>query len=538
MILDKHGRPLEKVRNADQSKPENAMLRQQLQKLQARRVNESVAKFRKALQRAEDNRNPQRNDLHRLYRDLLLDAHISAQMETRKNNIKRKDFRIVNQEDEELEELTRIFKDDWFRKFLDFSMNSIFWGFSVIELGEVVEDRFTDIAEVPRDHIIPEKMQAKVRPYDREGFDITEDPYKDWTIFVGSRTDFGLLLKLSPVGLWKKSSFGAWADYNEIFGMPLAVGYTKAGDEETKDDFEHALSNLHDYHYAIFNEDQDRIEITQPTVGSSRTFENIIKQTNEEISKLILGQTQSADTSSSRAQAEVHERVMHAYEEADMHLTATAVNKELIPRMQRFGILPEGVSFAYNTSETFGLEKRWEVAKAVLQTPGYRIPAEVLEQDFGVRAEEVGTPQPSGQEEGGGGPPRGMMAKNALVQDYPQEAVDNAAEAMKFTNSPEGRGRGNLNARRIAKKLMRHEPIGANTLQDIRTYAVNRTHKDRPWTESEASLNFALVGGTPMVDDYAKRKLEEIRNWIQEASQTMKDVEQLYDAGGGDKGPA
>ncbi|MFK5283719.1 hypothetical protein ACI3PL_29500, partial [Lacticaseibacillus paracasei] len=68
-----------------------------------------------------------------------------------------------------------------------------------------------------------------------DGVFYTDEPYSNWCIGVGSKRDLGLLLKLTPLVIWKKNAMGAWAEYIEKFGVPIRVGKTDSLDKKSTD---------------------------------------------------------------------------------------------------------------------------------------------------------------------------------------------------------------------------------------------------------------------------------------------------------------
>ena len=67
-------------------------------------------------------------------------------------------------------------------------------------------------------------------------------------------------MKAAPLVIWKKNALGAWAEYAEVFGVPLRIGKTNVRDEETRANMEGFLKNLGTSSYGLFDTD-DLIEI-------------------------------------------------------------------------------------------------------------------------------------------------------------------------------------------------------------------------------------------------------------------------------------
>ena len=104
-------------------------------------------------------------------------------------------------------------------------MDSLFWGTTLIEFGDIVNDLLFDVDRIPYENINPEKKEVKKTIYDSsQGTKYNIPPYVNWNIEILEQEKFGLLNKCAPYIIWKKSAIGAWSIRSDIFGMPLRVG--------------------------------------------------------------------------------------------------------------------------------------------------------------------------------------------------------------------------------------------------------------------------------------------------------------------------
>lgn len=486
------------------SKPDDAKVDEKLLKDRTRRVQEDVGKWRDALAKAEDPFYPDRRQLNRLYRDMVLDPHLSSVMETRKLNIMGKRFRIVDGDGQEDEDATEIVQGQWALSLQEIMMNSRFHGPTVAEFGEIENMMPRDVKAIPRDYVLPERMEVRYDMNQLTGERIDEEPMDLWVFMVGDPKEFGLLNNVAHPTLIKRASVSAWAEYNEVYGIPMAVGKTRSKAGKKRTQFEEMLANFPENRWILTDLEQDELDIIEPSVGTQATFKDIIEQANKEISKLIIGQTMTTEDGASLSQAQVHERVMQGYEEADMRYIKGIWDDQVIPRLQRMGIIGEDRFFDWDTKEELSLKEKFEFDKLILQTPGYKLAPEYLEQQYGSPVEEEQRPQ---------GAPAAirndadlMNFTNASFTEFPEEAVSNAQKAIEFVRN--NRGRGSNDAKRIARKITRKDPIGKVGLRKISGYAKFEQYADRPFEESDASLNYHLVGGAPMVREFVPQSLK------------------------------
>ena len=119
-----------------------------------------IASWRRAWQIAISVDNPRRLSLYDIYADALVDGHITGCIEQRKSKTLSRPFKLTDKDGTEHPEASAIFEREWFHDFLDLALDAIFWGHSLIEMGEVIKDeegmRFASVKIIPRKHVIPE----------------------------------------------------------------------------------------------------------------------------------------------------------------------------------------------------------------------------------------------------------------------------------------------------------------------------------------------------------------------------------------------
>jgi hypothetical protein len=140
---------------ADSKKPKRASISGTIPMiLPLYRVREDITTWRNALIYAESIIAPIRTELLRLYKDLLLDNHLSSLIDNRKDPILGADF-IVMKDGKEIDEFKDMFRTKWFTDFVNLALDSIYFGFSVIEFGNLVNGEFSEINLTPREYCKP-----------------------------------------------------------------------------------------------------------------------------------------------------------------------------------------------------------------------------------------------------------------------------------------------------------------------------------------------------------------------------------------------
>lgn len=140
---------------------------------------------------------------------------------------------------------------------------------------------------------------------------------------------------LARVAIWsfilKSYTLKDWAAFCEVFGMPLRVGkyHPSASDDEKRKLMRAVLSIASDA-AGIIPQGMDIEFIETSARGGDAVFGHFAKYLDEQVSKLVLGQTMTTDSGSSRAQAEVHNEVRLDIKQADARQLEATLNKDVI----------------------------------------------------------------------------------------------------------------------------------------------------------------------------------------------------------------
>lgn len=302
-----------------------------------------------AILSAENLINPKRRMLYALYKEVADDAHLSSAVTTRRLNTLRETFVIRDEKSGTIDEdLRDLFKTPWFYDFCRLSLDTIFWGHSLIEFGELDDmNEFKSVYLVPREHVKPETQEILIDPSDQKGIPYMESVEGKWLIEVGGCDDLGLYKKASRYVILKRYSLTDWARRSEKYGMPTMIVRTASRDKEELDAKEAMAANLGSNGYAILD-DQDEIDLLESNQAFTwQIFDGLTERMDKYISKLILGQTMTADDGSSLSQAQVHERVMDSYTEADMRWLGFQINMKLLPFLVKHGYPLKGKEFEW-----------------------------------------------------------------------------------------------------------------------------------------------------------------------------------------------
>lgn len=392
--------PFTSVTDKVQNTPNSADFRRYIKNnQQVYRITTDLAKYRNAVNSAENIHQPFRYNLYQLYQQTVLDAHVTAAMTQRKNLTLQKEFYVYNPDGTENEEKTKLIRTKWFYEYLDLALESLFWGHSLIQFEDIIDiggvEQFKCVDLIPRIYVKPELHIVTQDYASFTGKDYLEKPYINWCISVGKPKDLGLLLKITPLQIWKKNALGAWSEYVEKFGVPIRILYSDNIDSGTQSQEESMMQKMGTSLWAILHPDQ-KFDIREFNGSDAyQVFDMMIQRCNSEISKLVLGQTSTLDEKAFVGSAEVHERVLESYAWADETFIYGVNNYQLVPMLNALGFGLEGMTIGVESEDELSLIDQSKIDIELIKTGKYTIPVEYIKEKYGTEVIEVTEPQPT-----------------------------------------------------------------------------------------------------------------------------------------------
>lgn len=329
--------------------------------------------WRNAWQYAINTEYPNRVPLYDVYGDVEVDMHLTGCVGQRKGYVLNKSFRIVDKAGIENPDLTAVFESPWFKTFMELALESIFWGHSLIQLGDIIEvedvPAFKEVLLVPRRHVIPEYGVIVTHQQEtwQNGYDYRNSDMADWIVEVGGTHDLGLYLKCAQHTIPKKNVFSFWDMFSEIFGIPFRVGKTTSRDPKEQGRIEKMLGSMGAAGWALFPEGTE-IEIKESTRGDAyNVFDRRVERANSELSKGTLTQTMTTDNGSSLSQSEVHKEMLMNLIQKDADLLRDIINFQLIPKMIKHGFPLKGFRFDWYEGIDFTPEQQIAYERMLLE---------------------------------------------------------------------------------------------------------------------------------------------------------------------------
>ena len=328
---------------------------------QVYRQNQDIETWRKAISSAENIYNPYRRPLYELYLDLLLDGHLSSEIQKRINAITNSQLTFTDQKGEEVDGIKNMIDTIDFEKILAEIVNAKFWGYSLLELEFLPEKIVPTL--IDRRYVKPELGIVVQNPADITGIYYTQPPYNRYVLPVGETKDLGELMKVAQYVIYKRGNFGDWAQYAELFGMPFRKGTYDGFDENARTKLDIALEKAGSAAYAVIPEGTDIEFIANNSSGNGELYNSLRKACNEEISVCIAGQTltTSQGDKGARSLGEVHKSVADEMHEADKRFVRRVLNSTLLPLLEMHGYPVKGGSFNFSSSEEMDKTKKIKI---------------------------------------------------------------------------------------------------------------------------------------------------------------------------------
>lgn len=342
-----------------------------------------IKKWRQALQMANSVTTPRLYMLQDLYENLKDDGHFISQLELRKAATLCTPFSIQDRATGEVnEEKTKLFKTEWFFNFMEDCLDSVAYGYTLLEL---VNPSTMEFQLIPRRNVVP--IFSMVLPEVNATKGISYDVgFEDSLIHVGKPNDLGLMAALCGQLIWKRNAQQSWAEFSEKFGFPLITATTNKTSAPDINKIESMLTALGEAAQAVLPEGTT-IDI-KPFAGGDayQVYDKQIDRINGELSKPITGGTMLSDNGSSRSQSEVHERNLDdKIAASEQRIVAFTVNGQLLRIMQAAGwdVSPETDEFVFDVSVHLKLKDYFEIVTKLLDK-GYPIPTKWISKTFNI----------------------------------------------------------------------------------------------------------------------------------------------------------
>lgn len=386
--------------------------------LQLARLRQDISSWRQAIHEAEMAYFPYRVRMQQLFQDTILNGHVSACIARRQNLTLLKEFHLCNEAGETNEEVTKLFKAQWFYNTQKYILDAPMFGYTLINFLDIMDDKFSGVEVIRRAHVSPDRLEVTSYPYMPYGTRFDEGEIADWCLYIPtpsdlgvSRCGYGLLYKVAPYEIYLRAIQGFNADYIEVYGQPFRHGKTLKKDGPEKDAFVESIRDMGSSAWAVTDPD-DQIEFKDGTKAGTgwQSYDNFEKRNEQKISKILLGHADALDQTSGKlgsgqgGENSATAESIREVQNSDKIFMECIINDQLLPKMRRLGFpIPEGVYFKIkNDDERQELRNREDASNKVtaeiissLKTAGFKVDAAYITERTGIPVVDAPEPEPA-----------------------------------------------------------------------------------------------------------------------------------------------
>ncbi len=323
--------------------PEQGILIQKLDIRPIARTSQDIDKWRAALQAAEAI-NQNRVQLYDLYADVLLDGTLKNLVAKRILGVTKTKLRFVNNNGEQVKEMDDLLKTASFRTLRKEIQKQKAWGISVIELG-IKQDKF-HVYSVPRKHINPKTGTISTHQYDfGNGTNYLNPPFSNYVFQVGDSDDLGYILEAAQYVIYKRGGFGDWAQFSQLFGMPFREARYDGFNENVRLQLIKTLEEMGSAGFAVLPKEAElTLHEAKNSNGSANLYDLLRQACNQEMSVLILGQTETTTKTAGKlgGNDDTHEQTEDDINTDDKLDELSILNEKVKPILLNLGYPAEG----------------------------------------------------------------------------------------------------------------------------------------------------------------------------------------------------
>jgi hypothetical protein len=329
--------------------------------------------------------NPLTYMIQQLYKDSMLDNHLSGAIENRLLRVLNKQFFLKDKDGNVDKERSAYIQKKWFKHIVRKALESKFYGYSLVFISDGDQGNIRKVADLPRESVIPERHIILKNYYDPAGDQMNFTDFPNFLIYIQLMPDaIGMLESVSPLTVFKRHSWASWDNFEQIFGIPIRIARTMIDTKKHKDDLQKWLEAMGSNSYGIFDKRVD-LEIKESTNRDAfKVFAEKVALINKEISKRILGQTMTMDDGSSQSQANVHLETLEQITSADISDIEDWCNNDFLPVLRAWGYdIPDGYYLDIVANSKVDPSDKIKVDGILLEN-GYNLDNDYIEQTYEV----------------------------------------------------------------------------------------------------------------------------------------------------------
>ena len=293
-------------------------------------------------------------------------------------------WKVIKVNGEKDDAATEYFSKKFLRSLARYYVDTIFWGTSLVYIYNVPDD----IDIIPRTNVFPDKKVFKINYTDPDEKAIRYDDDNAKRLFFEIKSDenLGWLKKIAPVILFKRYANARWSAYIENYGDPFRTAKMQGADKAREKVLGEILKNMGANGYAVIRSTEE-LNIHNMDLGSPDLFERLMNYCDAQITKAVLTATMTMDNGSSHSQSQVHQDETEIIFSADRTEFLSIVNDKLLPMLQAFGIMPNGIKIVQDDKREYTTQERIDIVNTLIAD--YELDAEYIADIFDIPVDKI-----------------------------------------------------------------------------------------------------------------------------------------------------
>lgn len=291
---------------------------------------------------------PDRSRLIMLYEYIMQDSHLSSQIMVAVNKVISESFGLYKGETLD-KEATKFLQSAWFELVVTYIVEAELYGYSLVEFDLDAANRTIDVTLIYRTCVQPDMKLLQLDGNINGDLVSYADAMNDLKLLqFGVPKDLGSLLKAAYNVLWKFYARSDWSRSSEKFGMPILWIKADTNQDSELDRIEQKAANFGSDGYIVTQAGDEVSIVERSGQDIHKIYLENIRYCDEQISKLIVGQTATSDTQAWAGSSNVQERVMDDISSSRMRRVKYAVNNQVLPFLVKNGFaFLNGLEFDY-----------------------------------------------------------------------------------------------------------------------------------------------------------------------------------------------
>lgn len=285
-------------------------------------------------------------------------------------------WQFVDKEGKAVELINELIDSTAFEDVLTCFVNYKLKGAQALEAG--YKDGKLTTYVVPKKHYRPITGVVAYEQSGDDGINIREGIYAQTVMEIGKPNYLGLYLSAAQYVIYKRGGFGDWANFVEVFGQPIIDAEWDGIDENQRILLEQALDRMGNGG-KITRPAGSKINLLENKANANGgTQEHFVDALNKEISKVILGQTETTESSntSGYAQSQTHASVEDDINLSDINFTRRCLNTRYIEILEALGLPVKGGKFIVADEGAQNLSKKDKLEMDISLVTDLKIPVD------------------------------------------------------------------------------------------------------------------------------------------------------------------